>query len=322
MAKKNRLILVIISATLIFSLVSSLLYFYTDWLFFVETGFTSVFITTLTARIGVGLLFGLLMLVIVLVNLFIANRFPVSHTGVFIPGAGYRIGSEDTARLSIPLSLLAGFVLAFLAGKWGAVQWEDVLLYSNRLPVGTMDPVNGKDIGFYLFTLPFLESLSDFAGFALPVIMIAVVLLYFLRGAITLSEMGITVDAKARKHLAVLVGICSLAVAAGFYLDGFRLLLSGSSAFHGAGYADVHARLPTYRLLTFLTPVAGWMLAAGLWKGGLRAALMPVALLFVVYIGGVKLYPSLLQKFKVAPNELALETPYIESNIKFTRLGF
>ena len=322
MAKKNRLILIIVSATLIFSLVSSLLYFYTDWLFFVETGFTSVFMTTLTARIGVGLLFGLLMLAIVLVNLFIANRFPVSHAGIFIPGAGFRIGSEESARLAKPLSLLGGIVLAFFAGKWGAVQWEDVLLFTNRLPVGTLDPVNGKDIGFYFFTMPFFERLSDFAGFALPVVMIAVVLLYFLRGAITLTEMGVTVDAKARKHLAVLVGICSLAVAAGFYLDGFRLLLSGSSAFHGAGYADVHARLPTYRLLTFLTPVAGWIIAAGLWKGGLRAALVPVVLLFVVFVGGVKLYPSLLQKFKVAPNELALETPYIESNIKFTRLGY
>ena len=111
-------------------------------------------------------------------------------------------------------------------------------------------------------------------------------------------------------------------IAAGFYLDGFGLLLSGNGAFHGAGYADVNARLLTYRILTFLTPLAGVMLAAGIWKGAWRLALLPPVIVFAVYGIGIKVYPALLQKFKVAPNELALETPYIENNIKFTRLGY
>ena len=54
-------------------------------------------------------------------------------------------------------------VLALLAGQWGALQWEEVLLFTNRVTVGTVDPVIGKDIGFYLFSLPFLEMLKGFA---------------------------------------------------------------------------------------------------------------------------------------------------------------
>ena len=322
MSKRNRFILILVTAALVFPLASSLLYYYADWLFFVETGFTSVFMTTLTARIGAGLFFGVLMLFFALANLFAANRFPIPPVGVFIPGAGYRIGRDETARLAKPLAILIAVVLALLAGNWGTVQWEDVLLFMNRVTVGTLDPIKGKDIGFYLFSLPFLEMLVAFAGFALPVIMVMVALQYWLRGAITLTVQGLGVDPWARRHLAVLVGICSLTVAAGFYLDGFRLLLSGSGTFHGAGYADVHARLPTYGILAFLTPLAGGVLAAGIWRGVWRTVLIPVVFLFVAYGGGIVLYPSLLQKFKVAPNELDLEMPYIKNAITFTRLGY
>lgn len=322
MSKRNRFILILVAAALVFPLVSSLLYYYADWLFFVETGFTSVFMTTLTARIGAGLFFGVLMLFFALANLFAANRFPIPPVGVFIPGAGYRIGRDETARLARPLAILIAVVLALLAGNWGTVRWEDVLLFMNRVTVGTLDPIKGKDIGFYLFSLPFLEMLVAFAGFALPVIMVMVALQYWLRGAITLTVQGLGVDPWARRHLAVLVGICSLTVAAGFYLDGFRLLLSGSGTFHGAGYADVHARLPTYGILAFLTPLAGGVLAVGIWRGVWRMALIPVVFLFVAYGGGIVLYPSLLQKFKVAPNELDLEMPYIKNAITFTRLGY
>jgi len=319
---RYRFIPILIAATLIFSFASTLLYYYTDWLFFIETGYTSVFTTRLTAGIGAGLLFGVPMLLFALANLLVVNRFPVPSMGVFMPGAGLRIGREEAVRLARLLAIVASLVLALLAGKWGAAGWEDVLFFTNRVTVGTLDPVNGKDIGFYLFSLPFLEMLSAFAGLMLPVTMIAVALLYWLRGAIALTERGIAVDMRVRRHLAVLAAIFSLTIAAGFYLDGFRLLLSGSGTFNGAGYADVHARLPTYRILAFLTPFAGVMFAAGIWKGAWRSALLPAALLCAVYGGGIVLYPSMLQKFKVAPNELDLEKPYIENNIRFTRMGY
>jgi uncharacterized membrane protein (UPF0182 family) len=125
-----------------------------------------------------------------------------------------------------------------------------------------------------------------------------------------------------RRHLAVLAGLFLLVTAAGFYLDGFRLLLSGDGLVHGAGYTDVKARLPVYRLLAFATPLAGVALAVGVWSGRWRMAIAAPLAVLAVYGVGIKLYPGLLQKFKVAPNELALESPFIEHNIRFTRLGY
>ena len=62
-------------------------------------------------------------------------------------------------------------------------------------------------------------------------------MVYYVRGGITLTERGAAVDGRVRRHLAVLVGLFACVIAAGFYLDSFRLLFSGNGTFYGAGYA-------------------------------------------------------------------------------------
>ncbi|MDD5287258.1 MAG: UPF0182 family protein [Desulfuromonadaceae bacterium] len=320
---KNKLIPVLIFVAVILPFVGSLLNFYTDWLFFVETGFSSVFMTTFYAKTGVGLFFGTLLFLFIMSNSLYANRVHFPYTGIYILGSeNFRLQRDEAIRFVKPLAILIGLLLAFFAGKWGAMQWEEVLLFTNKVDVGTVDPVIGKDIGFYLFCLPFWEMFKEFAGFVLMATAVMAGIVYFVRGGIVLSERGVTIDEKVRRHLAVLTGIFACVIAAGFYLDSFRLLLSNNGVFYGAGYVDVNSRLLTYRILTFLTPVAGILLAVGIWKGALRLALLAPVVVIALYVIGIRVYPGVLQKFKVAPNELALETPYIENNIKFTRFGY
>lgn len=319
---RNRFILILVVLTVLFPLLSYLQDFYTDWLFFVETGFPSVFTTTLYAKTGAGLFFAALLFGFVLTNLLVANKTAFPAAGMFINAGSIRLQRGEVLRFVRPLGIMVCAVLALSAGQWGAMQWEDVLFFTNKVHVGTVDPVIGKDIGFYLFSLPFLEMLKGFASFMLPATMLIAAVVYYVRGGITLTERGAAVDEKVRRHLAVLMGIFACVIAAGFYLDSFRLLFSSNNAFYGAGYADVHARLLTFRVLTFLTPLAGAMLAVGIWKGAWRAALLPPIIVIAVYGLGIRVYPGLLQKFKIAPNELALETPYIENNLTFTRLGY
>lgn len=320
---KNRFILILIIAVVILPFASSLLGLYTDWLFFVETGFSSVFTTTMYAKTFVALFFGLFMVLVIAINLVVANRGNFPRSAFFtVGGASFRFPIDEAIRLVKPLSSLATLLLALFAANWGATQWEEALLFINRVEVGTLDPVIGKDIGFYLFTLPFIEVCKGFVSFSLMAAAVVVGAVYFVRGGIVLTERGATIDEKVRRHLAILVGLFSLVVAAGFYLDGFRLLFSHNGAFYGAGYADVNSRLLTYRALTFLTPLAGVALAAGIWKGAWRLMLLPPVIVVALYVIGIRLYPGVLQKFKVAPNELALETPYIVNNIKLTRFGY
>jgi uncharacterized membrane protein (UPF0182 family) len=320
---KNRFILVLIILSVILPFISYLINLYIDLLFFIETGFSSVFLTTLYAKTGAGLLFGGLLFMFLQINLYVANqgRFPPRGNS-FVGGGNLKINRDEAARLVKPASILLTIFLALFAGNWGAMRWEDLLLFSNKMTVGTVDPVIGKDIGFYLFSLPFMEMLSTFVSFMLPAMALMAAAVYYVRGGINLTERGPTVDVKVRRHLAVLVGVFSCVIAAGFYLDSFRLLFSNNGAFYGAGYVDINSRLLTYRVLTFLTPLAGVMLAFGIWKGAWRRALLAPVIVVALYVIGIRVYPGLLHKFKVAPNELALEAPYIESNIRFTRFGY
>jgi len=317
------LVILLIAFFVILPFLSTLVSFYTDWLFFAETGFTSVLKTNLTAQAATGLCFGGAFLLLALVNLHFAYHASSSGSRIFAEGGKvYRIKADQAAGMLKPASILLSFVLALFAGNWGATQWQNALLFLNRLDLGTPDPVIGKDVGFYLFSLPFLEQVNGFLRFALVASALMVAAMYYLRGGIALTPRGAVIDPKLRRHLAILAGVYSLTLAAGFYLNAFELLLDGSGSFHGAGYADVHARLVTYWLLVALTPIAGALFAAGLWKNDWRLSAVPPMVVIAVYALGLVVYPPLLQKFKVAPNELDLETPYIQNSIKFTRLGF
>ena len=308
---------------LILPLLFSVLNLYTDWLFFTETGYTSVFIKTLSTKIGTGLSFGIAFLFFVLVNITIANRtnFPQTDISV-IEGVINPFIAGGIERVIKPLTIIAGVVMAIFAAQWGALRWEDFLLFKNSLDMGTNDPLLAKDIGFYLFKLPFIESLNGFAGFTLGLTIIAVAANYFLRGGIFIADRLISIDSKVKKHIGILAGLVILNIGFGFYLDTFRLLFSEHGAVFGAGYMDVYAKLFFYRILVFITPLAGIVFMAGIVRGSRRLIFLPPVLVSAVYIIGIVAYPYLLHKFKVAPNELALETPYIEQNIKFTRLGY
>jgi hypothetical protein len=321
--RNKKLVIVIALVSVVFPLISYVLNLYVDWLYFVETGFSAIFTTRLSAQAMTALLFGGLMFACLQLNLWYANRIPFPLPGMSIVGSGnFRITREEAARLVKPLGMVASVLLAFFAGNWGGMQWEKLLLFTNKLSVGTVDPVIGKDIGFYLFTLPFLDLLNSFALFMLAATGVVSGAVYFLRGGILLTERGVTLDSSVRRHVAVLVGIVACSAAAVFYLDSFKLLHATKGSFYGAGYVDVNSRLLTYRVLTFLTPLAGIMLAFGIWKGAWRTGFLLPVVVFAVYLLGIKIYPGLLQKFKVAPNELALETPYIQHNIAFTRFGY
>ena len=103
---KNKFILILILVTVLSPFISSLLNFYTDWLFFAETGFSSVFTTTLYAKVGVGLLFGALLFAVIMINLFYANRthFP-NDRNFYRRRAESRLKRDEAMRLVKPVAM-------------------------------------------------------------------------------------------------------------------------------------------------------------------------------------------------------------------------
>jgi len=156
-----------------------------------------------------------------------------------------------------------------------------------------------------------------------------------------LSEQRLTLALSlyAQRHLLILGGSLFLIRAWGHWLERYELLYSTRGVVFGAGFADVHATLPATTLMSGvagLTAVGFWALARqGIrlnlpflksWCPSWASSLLAPAILWGAYLGfgllTTQLYPQLVQTFLVTPNELELERPYIEDNIRFTRAGF
>ncbi|HOF05176.1 MAG TPA: UPF0182 family protein [Syntrophales bacterium] len=324
MKKANIIFISILLIILVVApLFSSLLNLYIDWLFFNETGYTAVFSTTLLTQAGSGLCFGTLFFVVALANLILARRLEFTRPDRYnITGTPITINLAPLRTLQRVVTFFILVVVAFMMGKWGASLWSEVLMFANAVPAGQSDPVFGKDIGFYLFKYPFFESLKQFVDFTIVLSAILAGIVYFLGGGILLNQRQIMIDPRVKRHLGILVGLLIINMGPGFYLESLKMLYAEHGVIFGASYTDVHAKLTAYRLLGFLAPLAGAAMITGMFRSQRNLTLISLGTLFAVYLLGILVYPAVLQKFKVAPNEMIMETPYIENNIRMTRFGY
>jgi len=323
--KRNRTLIFII-AFLAFFLAPSLVLIidlYTDWLFFKEVNYTSVFSKVIYTRILYGCISGLFALFFILINVAIANRSN-------FPPINFLFDSETQISFNIgmlskwikPLSLFGGIFIGCMLGIWGSSIWKEALMFQNSIDVGLQEPLFNKDIGFYFFRLPFFLFIKEFTGLVIISSLFIVTVNYVLRGGIATREKTLYADSKVKKHIGILIGLFVLNIAFGFYLDRYNLLFSTNSVIFGAAYTDINARLFVLQVLFVAAFVSGILFAVGIFRGSWKTALAPFGLTALIYVVGYMIYPSLLQNFKVAPNELALEREYIEHYIRFTRFGY
>jgi hypothetical protein len=294
---------------------------YVDWLFFTEIGYTGVFLTILTSKIVVGIFFGIVFLVFYLINIILANRIEFPLRAITILQNTIYQGRQLQNSVKV-FVLLGGVFIAIFIGIFGASQWEEALFFKNRIDVGLKDPIFNKDIGFYFFTLPFIETIRRLLSLTFFITLIATLANYFLRGGILITERSISLDDRIKKHLGAF-GIFIFGILAfGFYIDTYKLLFSDHGFIFGAGYTDINAKLIALRLLIVITSLTAIACLFILFKGTFKWVVFPAGLAALIYIAGLVVYAPMLQKFKVAPNELELEKPYIKHNITFTRFGY
>ena len=232
----------------------------------------------------------------------------------------------------------------FVGMVWGYANWETFLKFWFGVETGVTDPILGKDTGFYLFTLPFLDNLhSVLVSFAILAIAVALLSIYVNRsGRSTLEfvtpDHPSEVDNKLITAVFINTGVILLLMAAGLYLNRFELMYSSLGAVHGPGWTDDHIKLPAYSILIFLTAFAGIILILPgsrdrylhwiMRKQFVPLTAFPVVALFMLpvvfafWFIGLSAVPGLFQWLRVEPNEITFEKPYIAHNIEFTRRGF
>jgi hypothetical protein len=296
--------------------------FYTDWLWFDEVGYTQIFLTVLSLRAWLFLGVGLAVFLFLYGNLSLAAR--ASPPDVLweledqlgLPG---RLVLEPLIRrLLVPV--LA--VIAFFSGARASGAWETIVGFFNGGPFGEADPLFNRDLSFYVFKLPFWRLLYDWAMFLLVATFVLALALYVFQRSLVLTARGPRLAAGARAHLLLLgAGVLALR-GAGFWLDRFELLFSPRGVVYGATYTDVNASLPALQLLAVLALLCAAACLYQLVRPGWRFLLAGLLVLGAAWVGGLGLYPSLLQRLRVVPNELAVEGPYISHNIRMTRQAY
>jgi uncharacterized protein len=315
-------ILAIVTLALL-STAGQIVSFYTDWLWFHEVRFTSVFVTVLQTQVLLGLLTGTAFFLILYGNVSLARRLAPRAALVAADDAlglpSPEILDSYLRRLTFPGSV----TLALLAGWLGTGRWELVLKALNSTPFGIRDPLFDQDVAFYVFRLPLWSSLYGWLLGVLFVSGLATIAVYFCTRGIQISpSAAISISRRARGHLLVLAALVLFLKAAGYRLAMFDLLFSQRGVAFGAGYADVHAQLPILKALVVLAGLVAVICLVTTRLGSWRPLLWSVAALVGVAILGGVAYPGLIQRYQVSPNEIVKEKPYIDFNIRYTRLAY
>ncbi|MFC8495776.1 UPF0182 family protein [Streptomyces sp. NPDC057235] len=301
--------------------------FWTDWLWYRSVDYSSVFTTTLWTKIGLFAVFGLLMGLAVGFNIWLAHRLrpPLSAMSLEQQSLDrYRMGLAPFKKWVL---LAVTALVALIAGASASGQWRTWLMWINGVKFGQKDPQFGLDVAFYAFDLPWYRFLLAF-GFAAAVLsLIAAALTHYLYGGLRVTSPGARATAAATGHLSVLLGVFVSLKAVAYWLDRYGLAVK-SSDFKATGnwtglrYVDANAYLPAKTILFCIAAICAVLFFATLWR---RTWQLPVIgfglmVLSAVLIGG--LYPAIVQKFQVQPNEQAKEAPYIQKNIDATRKAY
>jgi uncharacterized membrane protein (UPF0182 family) len=320
-------------ALLVFFLVPELVQLLTDWYWFEEIGFAGIYATVLSAKFFWGVGTSGISAAFIYGNTWAARRLVASRPLIVRvrEGEANRVRVLNLERYIRAFALPISLVLGLFTGLIGGSNWETILLYFNAAPFGQSDPVFGRDIGFYFFTLPFVQLAVGIGIWLLVASLGAAAATYVLRGALTLKQVGpesglwqsLFVEPRTKAHLAVLAALLFALVSFKIHAVNIpSLLYSSTGPFTGASYTDIHAVLPFLRLQVLIAAVAAVLVLADLFRPGKRLLSLALGLYVLAAVAGGWLYPALLQQFVVAPNELVKETPYLMHHIEATQKSF
>ena len=292
--------------------------FYIDWLWFEGHGISSVLWTVLISQFGWGFLVGILFFLATYGFLMGVYR-KTSHLPILLSDQVRReIPLLDILAGNLKLLIVAGpLVLAVMTGLVMSQQWEVVLQYLNASSFDQLDPIFGKDVAFYVFILPFWLMIKSLVWETMIVISIGVGLIYFFKRFIYVAPTGVVLLPEARRTLSGLAGCFFLLFASEFYIQRYELLTKGNKLISGIGFADDYGSIPILYILILVSLLGAAFSFSGLVRPGMKKILISVVALALVYFVG-NVYPKVLQKFVVAPNELIKEAPYIERTISGT----
>ena len=323
--ERRGLSFIVFVAIIGFSVARAIATFFTNYLWFDSVNLNSVWIKILLTK---GALVGatsLLAFIFIFTNL----RLAVRATPVMDIFESFE--SQDplsrfrawTNERFLRYRLWGSVGLSLFLGAGASQLWEQVLLFLNQQSFGVTDPVFQADVSRYVFGLPLYRLFVSW-GFQLVIFTSLIIVLFFVAtGALQLRQGRLPeVSSGAKAHLSVLLAFIAILKAFAYRLDSMELLYSPRGKVFGASYTDVIAHLPALNLLILISLFGAVLLLVNIKRRGwlLPATAISLWLAVSIIVGG--LVPAAIQRFRVVPDELNKELPYVENHIDYTRLAY
>ncbi len=302
--------------------------FLVDWLWFSSVGYLNVFLTIFGAKVALLIAVFAASAIILWLNGVLAYRLakPQRRPPPVAPWGSPRDQALEAllAGLSKGLPwLIAGIalILAALIALGESTSWDVALRFIWQAPYGRSDPLYGKDIGFYLFSLPAYAVIKNWMLLTLVFSAFVAGAVYFVQGDLSFDQHP-SASRWAIAHGSALLGLFFAVKAWSYWLDRFLLLYGDNDVVVGAAYTDVHVELPVLWVLAALASAAAIASWANMWVQSYKLPAAGAGLVFGASILLSMIFPALFQRIYVKPNELQLETPYLQRNISLTQEAY
>ena len=326
-ARRNRLrgiVFAIVAVVVLGGL--ALARFYTDVLWFQEVELSSVLWKSLTTQILLGAAGGLTLGLLVYINLVLAAKLAPSYRPPRLEVMGKPDPFEQLRETITPflkwIRIAIASFLGLLLGIGASSAWQTFLLWKNRVDFGTRDPQFDKDVGFYVFELPFFNQILSWAWFALIVLVLVSAVAHYFHGSVRPEAGWSGIHSGALVHMSVLLGLMALVKAAQYWLGQYQLNFSERGVVTGASYTDVHAQLPALKLLAVISVISAILFLINIRVRRLTLPLAAVGIWILTAVLAGAAWPALVQQFSVKPQEFQREKEFIERNILATREAF
>ena len=305
--------------------------FVTDGQWFATVGYFDVFQTQLLTQLGLGLAGAVLAILVVGGSARLAAKHAHKRPRPSLVSAEENPLGNLLAQTS-PTALADGLTLmvAILAGLTASGWWRETLLLLHGGSFGWADPVWDLDASFYVFDLPLLLSARSALALLLGASGVVAIGIYVARGVIRVQMVqqdgqvvasGVFMPPEVRRHVASLAAALLAVMAIGIYLQRYELMYAQTGLFAGPGYSDLNVTLPLLTLQAVATAIAAFIAFVGIDRGSAAASLLAVVLV-VASSAATSMFPSMVQRFNVDPNELSREGPQIIKHIEATRVAF
>ncbi|MBL4937648.1 UPF0182 family protein [Clostridium sp. YIM B02515] len=243
--------------------------------------------------------------------------------------------SSKSRALERKIFVLANTVISlFISFGIASSYWYRILQFANSTNFGTKDPIFNKDVSFFVFKLPLIESLYSAVMILLVLLIIITLVSYFalstrdkffngdFRGnVIRMKGIRSGITKFAGKQLAVVSALISLMIALGYFIKAWNIVYSPRGVAFGASYTDMHVSLPFYRVISVAAVAAAVIIFISVLRSKAKPIIVSIIAIVVLMVGE-GLVSVVIENFLVKSNQISLEKPYIENNINYTRKAF